>query len=61
MVLRKAGAMATTYMDISMDGDTYSYKWKIAFKNGTVVFKLNTEFNDTSPDGRKIKVYRFYQ
>lgn len=53
--------MATTYMDISMDGDTYSYKWKIAFKNGTVVFKLNTEFNDTSPDGRKIKVYRFYQ
>ncbi|CAD5110985.1 DgyrCDS337 [Dimorphilus gyrociliatus] len=55
MILRKAGALATTYMDISMDGDTFSLKWKIAFKGGTTVYKMDTEFDDTSPDGRKIK------
>jgi len=54
-VLRKAGANAVTYLDIQMDGDYVSWDWKIAFKSGVAKFKLGEEFDEVTPDGRKVK------
>ena len=55
-VLRKAGAHSTTYLDLSMEGDTMRWQYKIAFKSGDLKFKVGEEFDETTPDGRKVKV-----
>ncbi|CAD5113043.1 DgyrCDS2240 [Dimorphilus gyrociliatus] len=54
-LLRKAGGMATTYYQLSLNGDTINFKYKIATKKGDLYFKLNEEFDEVTPDGRKVK------
>ena len=55
-MLRKAGQFSTTVMDISKEGDLWIWKYKIAFKSGELRFHLGEEFDETTPDGRKVKV-----
>ena len=60
-VLRKAGAHATTYIEISREGaDGIRWQYKIAFKSGDLHFKLGQEFDETTPDGRPVKVWSFH-
>merc|ERR1711976_227579 len=54
-VLRKAGASSTTYLDVTREGDLWSWKYKIAFKSGQVDFRLGEEVDEVTPDGRKVK------
>ena len=56
MVLRKAGAMSTTTLDLSEEGDTWRWQYKIAFKSGDLKFHLGEDFEETTPDGRKVIV-----
>ena len=55
-VLRKAGAAATTYLEIFTEGDLCRWKYKIAFKSGDLKFKLGDTFDETTADGRPVKV-----
>ena len=41
---------------ISIDGDTWKLRTESTFKNTELVFKLNEEFDETTADGRKVKV-----
>merc|ERR1712227_385004 len=54
-ITRKAALYATSYINLSKLGDTYTLKWKIAVKTGTADFKEGQEFEEWSPDGRKVK------
>jgi len=54
VLLRKASAFATTYFDISRDGDSWTWKWKIAMKSGSLTFKFNEDAPQTTPDGRPV-------
>merc|ERR1719431_183848 len=54
-VLRKAGSKAVVYLDITNEGDAVNWDWKIAFKSGVSTFKLGEEFDEVTPDGRKVK------
>ena len=56
-VLRKAGAAATTYLEIFTEGDLCRWKYKIAFKSGDLKFKLGETFDETTADGRAVKVH----
>ena len=53
MLLRKAGAISTTYADICEEGDSFRWKYKIAFKSADLKFQLGEDFEETTPDGRK--------
>jgi len=60
-VLRKTGARATTYLDISVSGDTCTWNYKIAIKSGSINFKLGEEFDEITPDGRPVKGFVTYE
>lgn len=59
-ILRKAGSTATTYIEIFKEGDTCRWKYKIAFKSGDLSFKMNETFDETTADGRAVKVSIFH-
>ena len=59
-ILRKAGSRATTYIEIFTQGDVCRWKYKIAFKNGDLTFKLDETFDETTADGRAVKVNRSF-
>lgn len=48
--------MAKPTIEISVDGDNWTIKTITTIKTTEITFKLNEEFNETTADGRKVKV-----
>lgn len=57
-VLRKVGNNTKANEEWLIDGDTVTLKLTSTFKNKTLVFKLGTEIDEETLDGRKVKVSR---
>ena len=55
-MLRKAGARATVFLYYSKEDETWTLRYKIAFKGGELKFKFGDEFDEITPDGRLVKV-----
>ena len=55
-VKRKTGEFSTTYIEITVNGDAWRWKYQIAHKKGDLTFKLGEEFNEVTADDRKVKV-----
>ena len=53
---RKIGQAAKPNIDISVDGDRWSIKSVTTFFTSETSFELGKEFEDTTPDGRKVMV-----
>ena len=58
MVMRKMGAAAKPSQEISQDGDSWVIKTTSTFKNTELNFTPGVEFDETTADGRKMKVRR---
>ena len=56
LVMRKMANMAKPTIEISVDGDNWTIKTITTIKTTEITFKLNEEFNETTADGRKVKV-----
>nr|WPK49582.1 FABP1 [Pseudechiniscus sp.] len=55
MVMRKLGASATPVLTIWKEGDVYHVKSETTFKTTEIAFRLGEEFDEETPDGRKVK------
>nr|AXY94703.1 FABP [Habrobracon hebetor] len=55
LVTRKMGAQVSPVVELNKDGDTFSLKTTSTFKSSEVKFKLGEEFDEETPDGRKVK------
>ncbi|KAJ8954214.1 hypothetical protein NQ318_005809 [Aromia moschata] len=55
LVTRKMGAAASPDVDLQKDGDEYILSSKSTFKNVITKFKPGVEFEQETPDGRKVK------
>uniref|UniRef100_A0A6V7I2C5 Lipocalin/cytosolic fatty-acid binding domain-containing protein n=1 Tax=Bracon brevicornis TaxID=1563983 RepID=A0A6V7I2C5_9HYME len=49
------GAQVSPVVELNKDGDTFSLKTTSTFKSSEVKFKLGEEFDEETPDGRKVK------
>merc|ERR1719411_794672 len=54
-LLRKAATVSTPAMDITEDAGTWSIKTSTTLKTMELKFKLNEEFDETTPDGRDVR------
>lgn len=59
MALRKMGGMAKPSTIISIDGDKVVLKTSSTFKTTEISFKLGEEFDESTADGRNVKVRGF--
>jgi len=55
-MMRKLGAIAKPNIVISIDGDKWTIRSETSFTTHETTFELNKEFEDTTPDGRKVMV-----
>jgi len=55
LVVRKMGNAASPVVELTKNGDEYTLTSQSTFKNTTTVFKLGEEFEEETPDGRKVK------
>ena len=55
-VLAKLGSTAKPTMFISVDDDVWKLRTETTFKTHEISFKLDQEFDETTPDGRKVRV-----
>ena len=53
---RKVAGMAKPTLIISVNGDVVTIKSESTFKNTEISFKLGQEFDEVTPDDRKVKV-----
>lgn len=60
MALRKMGNMAKPTLIITIDGDKVVLKNSSTFKTTEISFKLGEEFDETTADGRNVKVKGFF-
>ena len=56
MVLRKLASVAKPSLEIAVDGDTWNLKTLSTVKNTEISFKLGEPFDETTGDGRNVKV-----
>lgn len=56
MALRKMGNLVKPTLVITLDGDKMVLKNTSTFKNTEISFKLGEEFDETTADGRSVKV-----
>ena len=56
MVLRKLASVAKPSMEITVDGDTCTLKTLSTVKNTEISFKIGEQFDETTGDGRNVKV-----
>jgi len=49
------GNAASPVVELTKNGDEYTLTSQSTFKNTTTVFKLGEEFEEETPDGRKVK------
>lgn len=54
---RQVGGMTKPTTIISMEGDVITLKTESTFKSTEVNFKLGEEFDETTADDRKVKVW----
>jgi len=55
-MMRKLGAIAKPNVIISIDADKWTIRSETSFTTSETIFELNQEFEDTTPDGRKVMV-----
>ncbi|CAI4226782.1 unnamed protein product [Auanema sp. JU1783] len=55
LLTRKAAATLKPTLVIKIDGDHWSCNQESTFKNTTLEFNIGEEFDETTPDGRKMK------
>lgn len=55
MVIRKLGNSVTPVVELTKKDDMYVLSSHSTFKNTSIEFKLNEEFDEDTPDGRKVK------
>jgi len=55
LVVRKMGNAASPVIELTKNGDEYTLTSQSTFKNTTTTFKLGEEFEEETPDGRKVK------
>lgn len=55
LVTRKMGNAVSPVVDLQKDGDEYILSSSSTFKNVVVRFKPGVEFDQETPDGRKVK------
>ena len=55
LVVRKMGNAASPVIELTQNGDEYTLTSQSTFKNSTIIFKLGEEFEEETPDGRKVK------
>lgn len=56
LALRKMGNMVKPTLTITIDGDKVMLKNSSTFKTTEISFKLGEEFDETTADGRTVKV-----
>nr|BAN20204.1 allergen, putative [Riptortus pedestris] len=55
LITRKMGNTVSPVVELTEDGGTYTLKSSSTFKNTVTTFKLGEEFEEDTPDGRKVK------
>ena len=55
LVVRKMGNAASPVIELTKNGDEYTLTSQSTFKNTSITFKLGEEFEEDTPDGRKVK------
>ncbi|XP_012288077.1 fatty acid-binding protein, muscle isoform X2 [Orussus abietinus] len=55
MVVRKMGATVSPVVELTENSGEYTLKTSSAFKNTEIKFKPGEEFDEETPDGRKVK------
>lgn len=59
IALRKMGNLVKPALNITIDGDKVVLKNSSTFKTTEISFKLGEEFDETTADGRNVKVKGF--
>ncbi|CAK9819259.1 Sodium/calcium exchanger regulatory protein 1 [Anthophora plagiata] len=54
-VTRKMGSSVSPVVELTENNGLYTLKTTSAFKNSEIKFKLGEEFDEETPDGRKVK------
>uniref|UniRef100_A0A0K0D979 FABP domain-containing protein n=1 Tax=Angiostrongylus cantonensis TaxID=6313 RepID=A0A0K0D979_ANGCA len=55
LLVRKAAAYLKVHLEIKKEGDKWICQQTSTFKNSTLEFKLDEEFEENTPDGRTVK------
>ncbi|KAI4497708.1 hypothetical protein M0802_007248 [Mischocyttarus mexicanus] len=55
LVTRKMGASVNPVVELTESDGTYTLKTNSPFKSSEIKFKLGEEFEEETPDGRKVK------
>lgn len=55
MMTRKMGATVNPVVELTESDGVYTLKTTSPFKNSEIKFKLGEEFDEETPDGRKVK------
>lgn len=55
LVVRKMGNAASPVIELTQNGDEYTLTSQSTFKNTSITFKLGVEFEEETPDGRKVQ------
>merc|ERR1711915_174024 len=53
-LLRKAATVSTPVMEVSEEGGVWTIKTSTALKSMELKFKIDEEFDETTPDGREV-------
>jgi len=54
-LIRKTAANITPSLEISRDGETWKISFKTAIKSNNSTFKVGQDFEEESPNGKKVK------
>jgi len=60
-MMQKLGAIAKPNVVISIDGDQWTIRSETSFTTSVTTFELSKEFEDTTPDGRKVMVSKYFE
>lgn len=55
MMTRKMGSCTSPVVELTMNNDLYTLKTTSTFKDSEIKFKLGEEFDEVTPDDRKVK------
>ncbi len=55
IMTRKMGATVSPVVEVTENNGEYTMKTQSRFKNSEIKFKLGEEFDEETPDGRKVK------
>ena len=55
MITRKMGASVSPVVEVTENNGEYTMKTQSTFKNSEIKFRLGEEFDEETPDGRKVK------